>query len=233
MGETFENLTDEELCDMMCGDPEELLPMKYIIMCGWCDPEFPIPKQLTKLRGETVVERTIRLLRENGIEDISISSNNPLFEGLGVPVLHHENRVWLDAFYPTDEPTCYIFGDVIFSPQAIKTIVETETDDVEFFASAPPFSPEYPKKWAEPFAFKVRDQASFRLSIMRTKSLVASGSLRRGISWDLWTVHKGTPLNRIIYTNYTAINDYTCDIDHGCELPMLQAKLDNTNFLKD
>ena len=23
MGETFENLTEEELCDLMCGDPEE------------------------------------------------------------------------------------------------------------------------------------------------------------------------------------------------------------------
>ena len=36
---------------------------------------------------------------------------------------------------------------------------------------------------------------------------------RRAIAWELWQVIKGTPLNVIDYTNYTVINDWTCDID--------------------
>ena len=44
--------------------------MKYIIMCGGKYPKFEIPKQLLKVNGEVLVERTIRLLKENGITNI-------------------------------------------------------------------------------------------------------------------------------------------------------------------
>ena len=109
--------------------------MKYIILCGGVYDKWKEPKHLTKINGETIVERTIRLLRENGALDIAISSNDPRFEQFGVPVLRHDNPYhlpkdsdaktpWLDAFYPMETPVCYIFGDVVFSPEAIKTIVE-------------------------------------------------------------------------------------------------------------
>ena len=132
--------------------------MKYIIMCGGDYPSWESPRQLLEINGEPIVVRTIRLLRENGIDDIAISSNDPRFEGLGVPVLHHENGykswdynvcegTWCDAFYPTDEPVCYLHGDVVFSPEAIRTIVEADTDDIIFFGSAPPF----PRSWYTPW----------------------------------------------------------------------------------
>ena len=112
------------------------------------------------------------------------------------------------------EPVCYVFGDVVFSPKAIKTIVETKTDGIEFFASAKPLPPIYPKRWAEPFAFKVADTEHFFKSIEQTKKLDEEGQFKRQpVSWELWQVIKGTPLNKVDYTNYTVINDYTCDID--------------------
>ena len=124
--------------------------MKYIIMCGGTYTQWESPRQLTVYKGEMIVERTIRQLIENGVEDIAISTNNPAFDSIGIPILSHLNSYrawgydkvsgyWVDAFYPTDKPACYIFGDVVFSDAAIRTIVEKETDDVEFFASAPPF----------------------------------------------------------------------------------------------
>ena len=54
--------------------------MKYIIMCGGTYKRWETPRQLTEIRGEPIVARTIRLLRENGVSDIAISSNNPVFE---------------------------------------------------------------------------------------------------------------------------------------------------------
>lgn len=189
---------------------------KFIIMCG-CNPKIEKPKQLNIVNGETIVARTIKLLRDNGITDISISSNHPIFEQFGVPVLHHENNyetggMWVDGFYPTDDPVCYIFGDVVFSPEAIKTIINTDTEDIEFFASAPPYSPQYIKTWAEPFAFKVRNQQHFRNAITLTKEL-RKWFGREPIAWELWQVIKETPLNCINWKNYTVINDYTCDVD--------------------
>lgn len=195
-------------------------------MCGGDYKEWTTPRQLTIINGEPLVARTIRLLRENGVDDIAISSNNPMFNGFGVPVLHHHNQwevigdeqangTWVNAFYPIDEPVCYIFGDVVFSPAAIKKIVETETTSIQFFASAPPFSKEYKKEYAEPFAYKVVNTRHFRYCIEQLKIYENEGKFNRHpIAWELWQVIKGTKLNDIIYDNYVAINDYTCDIDH-------------------
>lgn len=199
--------------------------MKYIIMCGGKYGESP--KQLLEVMGERIVCRTIRLLRAYGVDDIAISSNNPAFDCLGVPVLKHNNdyvfgeeeeKRWLKAFYPMTEPVCYIFGDVYFSEDAIRQIVQTETDSVEFFASAPPFAVRYLKTWAEPFAFKVQNPKFFFEKIEECHKFDLEGKFHReAVSWELWQVIKGTELDVIDYTNYHIINDYTCDIDDAEE----------------
>lgn len=194
--------------------------MKYIIMCGGTYPDWTHPKQLSVIKGEPIVSRTIRLLRENGINDIAISSNNPAFEGLGVPVLRHENQyiegkqsLWVDCFFPMEEPCCYIFGDVVFSPDAIRTIIKTETNDIEFFASAKPFAWGYPKRWVEPFAFKVINQEHLKEAVRETRELAKDNRFKRSpLSWELWQVIKKTPIN-VYVENYKVINDYSCDID--------------------
>ena len=56
--------------------------MKYIIMCG--GPRSYKP--LRVINNETIVERTIRLLRENGITDIAISTNDDRYQ-LDIPIL--------------------------------------------------------------------------------------------------------------------------------------------------
>ena len=195
--------------------------MKYIIMCGGIYPQFKKPRQLTEVFGETLVERTIRLLRENGIEDIAISTTSDEFNDVGVEVLRHDNKYhytvntdWLDAFYPTNDPVCYIFGDVYFSPAAIQTIVNYKVDDVMFFASGPyAFGQGYIKDWSEPFAFKVENAGYFHRCVAITKDRKREGMfIRNPISWELWQVIRGTELN-VIKNNYCQINDYTCDID--------------------
>ncbi len=209
--------------------------MQYIIMCGGEYKKWETPRQLVKINGEPLVLRTIRLLREAGVSDIIISVSNvvqyKLFRSVAdledIPVLakgsnkyvaYEYNKCdgyWCDAFPLSDVPTCYIFGDVVFSPEAIKTIVNTVTDDIEFFASAPPFDRRFSKSSAEPFAFKVVDTIHFKNAIETTKYIADNGAFKRHpIAWELWQVIKRTPLNIIDYTNYTVINDYTCDIDN-------------------
>jgi hypothetical protein len=195
--------------------------MKYIIMCGGRYYKWQIPRQFVMINGEAIVARTIRLLRENGVEDIAISTNDPRFGMYGVPLLSHENRFdtigngsWVDGFYPVTEPVCYILGDVVFSPEAIREIVNTETDGVEFFASCPPFHEDYSKPWAEPFAFKVVDLERFFKARDFVRENEQTGLYRRRpISWEFWqAIHGGQP-NEIDYGSYHAINDYTCDVD--------------------
>ena len=204
--------------------------MKYIIMCGGKYRNWQTPRQLLEVEGEPIVARTIRLLREAGIEDIAISSNNPdWFNHFGVPVLVHDNSYdargyndskgyWCDAFYPMDEPACYLFGDVIFSLEAIRTIVDYHTETIMLFGSKAPFAPGYPKKWREPFAFKVADQVLLKWAVNEVKRLDSIKAFkRRPIAWELWSVINKTNPNKINKT-YVAINDYTCDVDYETEV---------------
>lgn len=218
--------------------------MQYIIMCGGTYQKWETPRHLIKIHGEEIVARTIRLLKEFGVTDIAISSNNPVFNKFGVPVLTHDNSFklmdghnsvghWYDAFYPTTYPVCYIFGDVVFSSTAIKTIVEERTNDIQFFASAPPFADNYCKSWAEPFALKVVNIDQFRKSLDKIKQLDAQGVFNRiPMMWELWQVIKDTPLNKIDYTNYKVINDYTCDVDDKKDVSALEKVVPTRNDVK-
>lgn len=205
--------------------------MKYIIMCGG-DYHEKLPRQLLVLDGEPIIARTIRQLRANGVEDIAISSLDSRFDGYGVPRLEHANNYvcgdpktfWISAFYPTDYPVCYIFGDVVFSDEAIKTIVETQTDSIEFFAAAPPFDHRYIKTWAEPFALKVMKPKQFAMALYRCRQFAKANAFARApIMWELWQVIKETPLNEIC-TNYVVINDFTCDVDDANDVRELIQK---------
>lgn len=228
--------------------------MKYIIMCGGKYDEFETPKQLLKVYGETLVERTIRLLKENGVDDIAISSNNPVFDNYGVPRLVHENiyecngenenkksnYCWLNAYYPIEEPACYLHGDVYFSDYAIKTIVATPVKDTMFFCTFDWTDGEKDKrnyKGREPFAYKVENQEKFRNGINKIMNMVDNGYFKDGlppICWHLYrylngydlkpNAKKWTEVNNIFQSkgDYVVINDYTTDIDHPEDVKILE-----------
>lgn len=202
--------------------------MKYIILCGSNHALINgVPRQLVKIKGERVLDRTLRLLRSYGVEDISVTATDPAFNGIDAEIIPYDSSgPWINCFPHIDDPTTFLFGDVYFSEDAIKRIITTPTDDIEFFASAPPFAHEYSRIWAEPFAFKVKELEHFRDSIAIVKQCTEQGIWRRDpIAWELWQVIKGTPLNMIDYSNYTIINDYTCDIDYPGDIPKLEEVL--------
>lgn len=211
--------------------------MRYIIMCGGNYRAWAQPRQLLKFNGEIIVCRTIRLLQECGVTDIAISTNKPGFDSFGVPVLSHNNSYdaiaynesfgdWFNCFYPTTDPVCYLFGDVIYSYDAIHKIVNTDTNDIMLFGSAPPFAPEYCKRWIEPFAFKVVNTEHMRHALYDVRRLDREGKFtRRPIAWEVWNVISRGPdgdVTTIDYNSYVHINDWTCDIDKPDELPIIE-----------
>lgn len=218
--------------------------MKYIIMCGGNYNKFKTPKQLLEVDGEIIVERTIRLLKENGIKDIAISTNNPKFNYLDVEILHHGNeytcfaddsnkkskKTWLNAFYPIDVSCCYLYGDVYYSDEAIKKIIETPVKETMFFCIRD-LSDGRPTginiKGREPLAYKVQNQKIFRDAINYLLQMVDEGKYAEGIepiTWhlyrkinglDLMFNYKGYNANDIFKTkgDYIYIDDYSTDID--------------------
>lgn len=198
--------------------------MKYIIMCGGEYKKFTTPKHLLEVNGERVVDRTIRLLKENGVKDIYISSNNPLFDSCGVPRLEHyndfelgkdyEKGFWLNAFYPVKEPVTYIFGDVYFSENAIKTIVEYKTNNDVLFGTGIAMNEQH-QNWGEPFAYIVNNIDKFFKAIDDIRVLYKEGKVKRmPVVWELYRYLHGLDINiQRITTDYVAIDDGTIDID--------------------
>ena len=196
--------------------------MQYIIMCGGQYDEFETPKQLLKINGETLVERTIRLLKENGENDIAISTTNPAFDYINVPKLKHNNHYvhdkivgkpegcWLNAYYPTTESCCYLHGDVYFSEEAIQNIVmqcnignlDNNGIDSIFLCTCDWSDKNYIKspkslKGREPFGYIVYNQEKFRYAINELLKMVDNGEYDNGIkpfSWHLYRYLNGLDL---------------------------------------
>lgn len=211
--------------------------MKYIIMCGGKYDSFETPKQLTEINGEALVERTIRLLKENGVEEIFISSNNPVFDKYGER-LEHENTYevidnkmygyWLDAYYPMEEPCVYLHGDVYYSEKAIKTIVNYKTDKNIFIGNEVAKNKEH-QNWGEPFGWIINNQEIFRKGIDLCKYLQDIGRIKRdvAISWELYRLLNGLDVNiqDVLEESYLTIADETDDIDYQYEIEKLRKKV--------
>ena len=211
--------------------------MKIIIMCGGKYDDFETPKQLSIVNGETLVERTIRLLKENGITDIYISSNDPRFDKYA-PRLEHNNSFeakegkvygyWIDAYYPMVEPCIYLHGDVYYSENAIKKIINLNPNVNTFIGNEVARNKEH-KNWGEPFGWIIVNQKEFRKGIEETKKLQDEGKLERGfaLSWELYRVLNGLDPNKqyILDETYLSIDDETIDIDAPFQIEQLNKKL--------
>ena len=211
--------------------------MKVIIMCGGKYSKFETPKQLSVIKGETLLERTIRLLKQNGIDEYYISSTNSIFEKYGT-VLYHDNSFeevngkvkgyWIDAYYPTKEQCIYLHGDVYYSESAIKKILNLNPKVNTFIGNEIARNPEH-KNWGEPFGFIVVNQEEFRKGIEKAKQLQDEGKLERGyaLSWELYRVLNNLDPNKMYINDdtYLSIDDETIDIDAPYQIEELNNKL--------
>jgi len=210
--------------------------MKYCI-CAYSDnvEPFSIPRQLEVINGETLLARTVRLLKQNGVDEIYITSADERFEVDGATRIvpkdndykPRENKgYWLSAFpYELmDSPVTFLFGDVYYSEKAMETIVRIETGSVLFFCSYNNKDPRYIKHHSEPFAFKVVDTTLFKYHIERVKRMFDYGQTRRHpIAWELYRSINGIDVNTHALTeNYVVINDETADIDTPADLEKLK-----------
>lgn len=234
--------------------------MKYIIMCGGEYNNFTTPRQLLKVNGEVIVERTIRLLRENGITDIAVSTNNPAFRYLDVEILTDEynkyvyngenentdaTKSWLQAYILLDEPVCYLHGDVYFSDDAIKKIINKPVKDTMFICI--PDKQDIPNKdkrnikGREPVGYKVENYKMFNASVLNLFHMINNGDFKNAkikpISWTVYRYINGmdigthatsyADLNSIFKSkgDYMIINDYTTDIDFPKDIKALEEVL--------
>lgn len=212
--------------------------MRYVIMAGGYYEQWETPKQLQIVNGERIVERTIRLLKENGCKDIVITSNNEAFDGLGVERLEHENSYryengklngyWVDAFYPKfkrNQKVTFLFGDVYFTEDAIKQIIGCKDKGNILFGSKGALITN--RVGGEPFAYVVNELGKFYDGIKEVKRLQDEGKCNRvPIVWELYRVLNGIDVNehRVLSETYKVIDDGTNDCDSREKLNTLRKR---------
>ena len=211
--------------------------MQVIIMCGGNYKDFKKHKALSEIHGEILIERTIKLLKENGINKWYISTNDSNFDKYG-NILHHENNFevenglpkgyWVDAYYPTDEPTIYLHGDVYYTEDAIKKILTLNPKVNTFIGNEVARNKEH-LNWGEPFGWIIVDQKSFRDAINKTKKLQDEHKLERGfaLSWEVYRVLNNLDPNKmyILDESYLSIDDKTIDVDYPEQIELVNKGL--------
>ena len=216
--------------------------MIYTIMCGGEYTEFETPRPLTEICGEKLIERTVRLLKENGAVNIVITSNDPAFDAYGYRLEHLNTYVatgteqkgcWLDAFYPDFDPDAevtFLYGDVWYTEDAIRKIVNCEKSGNVLFGSGIAKNPQH-MNWGEPFAYVVRDYETFMQGVEAVKDMWTRGELKRHpITWELYRHLNGFDVNvqRINDKTYEVIDDLTIDIDSPSSIWTLEMKIKTT-----
>ena len=213
----------------------EIVKDKYIILAKGGHKGFTEPRQLTKINGERILDRTIRLLKENGIKDIIVTGN---YTDIDAKVIDPEGNTyeydtdkgyWLDAFKGIIGNYTYIWGDVYFTDEAIKTIVETKVKENTLFCTD-----EKVKGWNEPLAYKIVNKDKFEKSIETCKRMYDNGKAKRNpIIWEVYRIENGININKhILKDNVIMINDETTDIDSPRDIAKLKYKIGECKMVR-
>lgn len=182
------------------------------------------PKHLIEIYGETILTRTVRLLRENDIEDIYITTHNKAYAMDGVKLYAPKNNVMeIDKMVCCQEiwgkDTLLIWGDTFFTNKAVATMVGMAVDDFMFFGR---IGKNRILGWgtSEIFGLRVVDKKKVKRALREVKGKITGD--KKTIADSSWTLYKylhGVPLDgRPDYGDHMVkIDDLTEDFDYPRE----------------
>ncbi len=185
--------------------------MKYIIMADgkgtrWGNYQDK-PKHLIEIGGETLLGRTVRLLKKNDPEsEVIITSHDPRYEFEGA--LRYEpknNQLEIDRFTREliADNICFLYGDTFYSEEAVKAITHAEAQDILFFGNERAI-----------VAVKIADGELFRAHTERVRQLFVEGKLKKCIGWQVYSSFMGLPLDgKKIAGKFVLLQDGTEDFN--------------------
>lgn len=185
--------------------------MRYVIMADGKGNRWnnfhDIPKHFIKIDGETLLERTVRLVHERDRDaSIYITSHDPRYEVKGATryePLH--NVLEIDRFTEEliDDNVVFLYGDTFYSEEAMDTIVDTPAKDLMFFGNERSI-----------VAIKIKDGDLFRQHVNYVRLLFTYGEIDTCKGWQVYQSYAGLPYNRKqMGKNYVYIQDRTRDFN--------------------
>lgn len=156
-----------------------------------------IPKHLVNVDGETIISRTVRLLKEavnSGELEIIVTSHDRRYEFEGCIRYEPMNNVFeIDRFTEEliEDNMCFLYGDTYYTRNSIDSILKSKTKDILFFGN---------KKSI--VAIKIKDSALFRTHVKRVKNLYLEGKIDKCIGWQVYQSITGQDFRKKIVTEY-------------------------------
>ena len=186
-------------------------------------------KQLITINGEPLLERTVRLLKEEKLkkDQIIICGKYKIKGSTNIITESKSKReVFEEISNLADEPFIILYGDVYYTEAIIHDLVTKELKHYgEWFTISP--NPNTGKKWAEGYAHKIVDIEWFRKEISELNKLVDSGKLNYTSDWNIhwWLLGERENLGRhpvqwfdkekdIYWCDETDDFDYPNDLEH-------------------
>lgn len=209
--------------------------IRAVIICAgeatrWRD-FMGVPKHLIRIEGEVILHRTVRLLKEQGVDDIVIVSkddNRYNIEGTTQYIItpNYEENADADKFlsskgvWNTSGKTLMIYGDCYFTDKAIFRIVNACRRRADWMLFCRPTESKVTgSKWGECFCMFI---PSGHINLFEDKlhhiaELHKAGLIKRCGGWELYRAMTGREDSDLgkhyMTTNWYLIDDWTEDFD--------------------
>lgn len=186
--------------------------MKYIIMADGKGSRWNNfmghSKHDIRVEGETLLQRTVRLLHEQDSDaEVIITSHDPLLHIEGATRYEPQNNVLeVDRFTAEliGDDICFLYGDVLYSAEAISAVVSRRNEEsVLFFGSEKSIC-----------AVLVRDGELFRSCYLKVREMFLNGEISECKGWQVYHIYAELPLmGREIGRGYVMLDSFTRDFN--------------------
>ncbi|MDV7341014.1 NTP transferase domain-containing protein [Terasakiella sp. A23] len=224
---------------LISGETEAKLPMAIsaVILCAgeatrWHQSPH-MPKQLVMLGGEALLHRSVRLLKENGVSQITVVALDERLRVEGCDFFSPADHLWIVETLKSSESlwaerTIILLGDVYYSEAAMAQIVGN-SEEVTFFGREGP-SPITLSSSGELFALSFQSSFQRRLKVILSEVIEKAKQGKWGKLWDVYgriagpeDVNFKTAVKEIERVYFHRIYDLTEDVDTVEEFKTLQA----------
>ncbi len=202
--------------------------MKWLICCAgemsrWKN-YLNTPKHLVKINGESLLQRTIRLINLYDTDaDINIIALNDKYIIPGTNLIkieeHYKTLPLKSVIHFSSEilTNIMIFGDIYFTENCIKKIADTYIKNCPIFFGREKNSTitlcPYGEIWGIMFNFNHINLIKDSINILERKH--KNGKIKRLKHWELYRFLNNIPLKKHKITdNFIEIDDFTEDFDY-------------------
>ena len=202
--------------------------MRYVIMANGKGSRWNryrgIPKHLIEVEGETLLARTTRLVRQQDQDaEVIITSGDPSYEVEGAlrhKPEHGEREIDRFCYELICDDVCFLYGDTLYTPEAIRQICDLSTGGILFFGTDKAI-----------VGVKAHDATVLKRLLNSLIDMIDMGVIPDAKGWQLYHLHQGMPLEgRAIKEGFIRVDEAVMDFNTHNDFDSFEKMNQNINL---